>query len=310
MTYRYRGAVPRTLRGLVALVCSAAALGVWSLPAGAGEADVDAFRGLGTWVDVYDYVPGFQTEGGPPPVTVDSIDDMAALGVRTLYLQASQDDDRLDGPTVPRELLGRFLRRAHEHDLDVVAWYLPQFDDVRGDLRRIRALADFRTEGERFDGIALDVEYTQALPDPVARSDALVKLASRAREVVDDRPLGAIVLEPLLLEEVNRDYWPGFPWRKIRRDFDVWLPMSYWTNRDEASGYRDGFAYTEENIRRVRKRVGDDAVVHAIGGIADTATTGDYLGFVNAADRRDAIGYSIYDFNTTTSGVWARLRDR
>ncbi len=281
-----------------------------SPPAGAGERDVDPFRGLGTWVDVYDYVPEVQSAGNPPDLTIDSIDDMAALGVETLYLQAAQDDDRIEGLTVDRKLLGRWLERAHDHDLDVVAWYLPKFDDVADDVRHIRALEEFRADGERFDGIALDIEYTQALPDSVARNDALIEVARRARRVVDDRPLGAVVLEPLLIEEVNRSYWPDFPWKRIRDDFDVWLPMSYWTNRDEASGYRDGFAYTEENIRRVRKRVGDpDALVHAIGGIADTAATSDYLGFVEAAERRDAIGYSIYDFDTTTSGVWPRLRD-
>jgi hypothetical protein len=102
----------------------------------------------------------------------------------------------------------------------------------------------------------------------------------------------------------------GFPVLAIAALAGTDESNAYWTNRDEASGYRDGFIYTEENIRRVRKNVGDDdAVVHAIGGIADTAATSDYLGFVKAADRRDAIGYSVYDFNTTTSGVWARLRE-
>jgi len=302
--------VPRTLRGLVALTCAAATLATGVPPAGAGG-DVDAFRGLGTWVDVYDYVPELQTEGDPPDVKVDSIDDMAALGIRTLYLQAAQDDDRIAGATVDRKLLGKWLERAHDHDIDVVAWYLPKLDDVKDDLRRIKALRNFRSGGQRFDGIALDIEYTQAVPDPATRSQALARVTRRARDAVDDRPLGAIVLEPLLLEEVNPDYWPGFPWKKIRDDFDVWLPMSYWTNRDEASGYRDGFAYTKENIRRVRKRVGDaDAPVHAIGGIADTAETADYIGFIKAAERRDAIGHSIYDFDTTTSAVWTRLRDR
>ena len=291
-------------------MCSAAALVACPLPAGAGDTDVDAFRGLGTWVDVYDYVPEVQTEDEPPDLTVDSIDDMAALGVRTLFLQAAQDDDRIAGSTVDRKLLGKWLERAHDLDLDIVAWYLPKLDDVRDDLRRIEALHRFSANGERFDGIALDIEYTQAVPDPATRNDALEEVTRRARRVVDDRPLGAIVLEPLLLEEVNPNYWPEFPWKAIRDDFDVWLPMSYWTNRDEASGFRDGFTYTERNIRRVRKRVGnDDALVHAIGGIADTAATSDYIGFVRAAERRDAIGYSIYDFDTTTSGVWPRLRD-
>jgi len=276
----------------------------------AAAADLSPFRGLGTWVDVYDYVPGFQSDGGPPPVTVDSIDDMAVLGVDTLYLQAAQDDDRIRGATVDPELLGSFLRRAHDVGIDVVAWYLPKFDDTRGDLRRIKGLAKFRSKGERFDGIALDVEYTQALPDPAARNPALVEVARKSRDIVGSRPLGAIVLEPLLLEEVNPQYWPDFPWRKIHDAFDVWLPMSYWTNRDTESGFRDGFVYTEKNIRRVRKNLRDaDAAVHAIGGIADSAATKDYLGFVKAAERRDAIGYSVYDFNTTTSGVWARLRE-
>jgi len=302
--------MPRRLAPLAALVVAAAML-VPPSTAGAGEPDVGAFEGLGTWVDVYDYVPGFQDDGGPPPVTVDSIDDMAGLGVETLYLQAAQDDDRLQGDTAPRRLLGRFLERAHDNGIDVVAWYLPKFDDLDADLRRIRALASFESDDERFDGIALDVEWTQGVPDPVARNEALVRLAKQAREAVDDRPLGAIVLEPLLIEEVNRSYWPDFPWKRIRDSFDVWLPMSYWTNRDESSGYRDGFAYTEENIRRVRQRLDDeDAHVHPIGGIADSAATADYDGFVEAADKRGAIGYSVYDFNTTTSGVWARLRGR
>ena len=235
---------------------------------------------------------------------------MAALGVHTLFLQAAQDDDRVPGPTVDRALLGKFLRRAHDVGLDVVAWYVPKFDDIPGDLRRIRGLVDFRDGGERFDGVALDLEYTQGVPDTPTRNQALVKIVRRAHDIVGSRPLGAIVLEPLLLEDVNPQFWPEFPWRKVRRSFDVWLPMSYWTNRDTASGLRDGFAYTEANIGRLRKRLGEkDAAVHPIGGIADSAAPKDYSGFVKAAELRDSIGYSVYDFNTTTSGVWARLRD-
>src|SRR5262245_65747105 len=120
---------------------------------------------------------------------------MSALGVRTLYLQSSQDDDRLQGQTVDKELLGKFLRRAHANNIDVVAWYLPQFDDVDADLRRIQALADFRTQGERVDGIALDIDYTEALPDPAARNAELVDLNGRGRGSVADRQLGPAVRE-------------------------------------------------------------------------------------------------------------------
>ncbi len=298
------------MRTLLTLALGGILLGTALPTASAADRDTAAFRGLGTWVDVYDYVPGFQEDGGPPPVSVDSIDDMARLGVRTLYLQSAQDDARITGATVDRKLLGSFLRRAHDVGIRVVAWYLPKLAPVSADLRRIEALHRFESEGERFDAIALDIEWTQGVPDPTARNRVLRTLATRARKVVDDRAMAAIVLEPLLLEEVNRLYWPGFPWKQLRGSFDVWMPMSYWTNRDTASGFRDGFAYTEENIRRVRKRLGrPGAEVHVIGGIANAATPRDYVGFVRAAKDRDAIGWSVYDFNTTTSSVWARLRD-
>jgi hypothetical protein len=242
-------------------------------------------------------------------VSVDSVDDMRELGIKTLYLQSAQDDSRIQGATVLPELLGAFLRRAHDNGIRVVAWYLPKFSDPAADLRRITALAKFRSRGERFDGIALDIEWTSGVPDPATRNKALVKLAKRARAVVDDRPLGAIVLEPVLLEDVNTQYWPDFPWKRVADTFDVWLPMTYWTNRDESSGFRDGFVYADENIRRVRKRVGDaDAAVHPIGGIANQASAADYIGFVRAAKQRDAIGWSVYDYNTTTSGSWPWLR--
>jgi hypothetical protein len=276
----------------------------------AKRASVAAFRGLGTWVDVYDYGPNFQgAPGGPPAVTAESVDDMAKLGVRTIYLQAAQDDTRSEGTLVDRALVGRILRRAHRRGVRVVAWYLPHFEDVARDLRHIRAMSDFRSGGQRFDGIGLDVEWTNDVKDPVRRNRALLSLAKRTRKAVTDVPIGAIVLEPVLLEDVNPDYWPNFPWKKLSRYFDVWLPMAYWTNRTDASGWNDGFRYTSENIRRVRTNLGDrDAFVHVIGGIANQTKVVDTAGFVRAARRRRAIGWSVYDYVTTSSSAWPRLR--
>jgi hypothetical protein len=236
---------------------------------------------------------------------------MAALGVRTLYLQAAQEDVRSPGGTVDPELLGQFLRRAHDNGVAVVGWYLPQLSDIDADLRHVRAIHRFETGGEGFDGLALDIEWTAGVPDVQARNDALVDFSGRVRELVGDRAaVAAIVLEPVLLEVVNPLFWPDFPWRRVAPDYDVWMPMSYWTNRSDDSGYREGFRYTEENIRRLRQNLpdGEDAIVHAIGGIADGATPADYEGFVRASREGDAIGWSVYDFNTITSGAWPRLR--
>jgi hypothetical protein len=277
--------------------------------AAADRRDLDVYRGLGTWVDVYDYVPEFQDPGQEPAVTTGSFDDMARLGVKTVYLQAAQDDVRSPGATIDRKLLGRMLRAAHDADLRVVAWYLPRFGDLDADFRRIRALFDFRSNGQRFDGHALDIEWNRSVPDYVERNAALLELSRRTRELAGDRPLGAIVLEPVLLEVVNTSFWPEFPWRRMAGLYDVWLPMAYWTNRNADSGYKEGFRYTEENIRRLRSNLDDrGASVHAIGGVAESARAKDYAGFVRAARAGDAIGWSVYDFSTTASSAWPRLR--
>jgi len=299
------------MRRLAAIVIAIAlAVAMWDGAAVAvGRDDLDAYRGLGTWVDVFDYVPAFQNAGSTPSVTTRNFDDMARLGVKTVYLQAAQDDERSAGNTIDPKLLGRMLRAAHDADLLVVAWYLPRFIDVDADFRRVRALLDFEANGEEFDGFALDIEANRAVPVTEERNEALVDLSERIRDRADDRPVGAIVLEPVLLEEVNADFWPGFPWRKLASLYDVWLPMSYWTNRNADSGYKEGFRYTDENIRRVRNNVDDkDAPVHAIGGIADTALAKDYEGFMRAVKKDDAIGWSIYDYAATVSSAWPRLR--
>ena len=271
---------------------------------------LSAFAGLGTWVDVYDFGSRFQSSpSAAPALTVESVDDMARLGVNTIYLQAAQDDTRSDGLLADRTMVSALLRRAHRRNVKVVAWYLPHFADVERDLRYVRALSGYASHGQRFDGIALDIEWTNDVPDPVARNRALIDLAHRARRIVTGVPLGAIVLEPVLIEDVNRNYWPDFPWRALRKDFDVWLPMSYWTNRSTASGWKDAFRYVEENVKRVRADLNEPrAAVHVVGGIADHAEPGEYARFVAAAKESRALGWSVYDYVTTSSSAWPRLR--
>lgn len=286
------------------------AVGLWGSPASAaGRRDLTSYRGLGTWVDVFDYVPAFQNAGNDPAVTTASFADMAHLGVKTVYLQAAQDDERSPGDTIDAKLLGRMLSAAHKADLRVVAWYVPHFDDVNADLRRLRALMAFKSGGKGFDGLAVDIEYNRAVPDVDERNTALIDLSKRVRKAAGDRPVGAIVLEPVFLDVVSPDYWPQFPWRRLASLYDVWLPMSYWTNRSADSGYKDGFKYTDENIRGVRDNLREkNAPVHAIGGIADSALPKDEAGFLRAVKKDGAIGWSMYDYNTTASSAWPQLR--
>jgi hypothetical protein len=268
---------------------------------------VDAYAGYGTWVDVYDFAPSFQGSGRPS-VSSETVDDMVARGVRTVYLQAAQLDSRSPGPVADPGALAQFLVRAQRAGLRVVGWYLPRFTDLDQDMTHLSAISDFEVLGHRFDGVAVDIEWTNGIADHAARSDKLVDLSERLRDETGDDTLGAIVLPPVQIEVVNPAKWPGFPWRELASSYDVWLPMGYWTERSEASGFKSGLTYTDENVRRIRTNLDDpDAAVHAIGGIGDELTAEQAAGFVQAVDGTGAIGGSIYDWATLSTEMHGHL---
>ncbi|HTL86687.1 MAG TPA: hypothetical protein VL856_15995 [Acidimicrobiia bacterium] len=268
-----------------------------------------AFRGLGTWVDVYDTEPAFQQPpGATPPVNADAISAMAQAGVHTLYLQVSKDDVRSPQLIANAEHASEFLTRAHAAHMKVVAWYLPKHLDPTQDEQRVLALANFRAHGQRFDGIALDIEGLDQ-KDVAVRNQRLVALMQTLDRVAGDRPVGAIVYPPVATEVINPTLWPDFPWRALAPHVDVWLPMDYWTFRTSTSQYRDAGRYTADNITRLRSDVGDAQLpVHVIGGVGDTATLSDYASFERAARAGRTIGASVYDYNTTVSSAWPLLR--
>lgn len=268
----------------------------------------DAYRGLGAWVDVFDFAPTYRDPGQPPTVTPAQVPAMAAQGATTLYLQAARADAaRPDGLVAP-DLVGAFLVAAHRAGLRVVAWYAPAFADVDADLRRLQALAGFRHEGHRFDGLAVDIEFTGAVADHEARTGALVQLSRRLRAHVGDQTLGAVVLPPVLLEDVNPDLWPGYPWDTLADVYDVWLPMSYWTFRE--APWDEPGAYTQRNVERLRERVGPDALVHVLGGVGDVSTVPEVRRFAAAVADSETMGASVYNYGTLDPRAWSALREQ
>lgn len=265
------------------------------------------FSGLGTWVDVFDYDPAHT--GGRPTVSPDDVNRMAGVGVRTLYLQAARSEDpAAPGDLVDPGLLSGFLQRAHAKGMRVVAWYLPHLGDVGDDLRHLQAISGFSAKGQHFDGIGLDVEWRDGVPDAGSRSANLVELSARLRRATR-LTLGAIVMPPVVTDVINPGFWPGFPWRGLRPLFDAWLPMSYWTERSPDSPYRDAYRYSADNVRLLRQDLGDaKAPVHVIGGIGDASTIADYQRFVSASSDTAAVGRSVYDWATTAPGAWPVLR--
>jgi hypothetical protein len=267
-------------------------------------AGTSPYAGVGTWLSRYRFTREFGGEA--PPVSPDVVDAMADAGVGTIYLQPAADDPRYPG-LLSTDLLGEFIVRAHARDMQVVAWYLPRFGNIAGDLERLQAIGAFRVDGQGFDAVAVDIEFTDAV-ELAPRNAALLDLSRQLRAELPDVELGAIVLPPVVTDVLNTAYWPDFPWRELRDLYDVWLPMAYWSNRSE-EGFTDPQWYVGENIERVRRHLDDPcAVVSVIGGYDLQETADDYTAMVRAATDQQAIGVSVWDWPTTPPFAWPALK--
>src|ERR1700712_4370512 len=70
-----------------------------------GRKNLVAFRGLGTWVDSYDFSRE-KNPGKTPPIAPSAVAEMAHQGVKTLYIQAAKNDSDTPGLLVSPDLLG------------------------------------------------------------------------------------------------------------------------------------------------------------------------------------------------------------
>lgn len=256
------------------------------------------FQGMGIWIDIYDD-PAWKH----PRQTVL---DMAAQGVRTLYLETSNFNRH--SPFVFKDEVTRFLDLAAEHGLNVVAWYLPGFRDLALDERRSMAAIDLVTPaGNAFDGFALDIESSE-VSIASRRTNRLLRLSDRLRARAGETyPLGAIIPTPRRIDITDPGYWPGFPYPQLAETYDAILPMTYYTFR--VHGPVAAHRYTSSVISLLRSDVGSDQVpIHVIGGIAAMSGDAETAAFVDAIRESGVIGASFYTFPLVSSEEWEALR--
>ena len=261
-----------------------------------------AYRGLGSWVDLYD-----PTAWNDPAGTVQ---DMAAHGVRTLFIETANyhnpSSATLYRPVANPDALEEFIKACHARGMYVVAWYLPGFTNLEKDLRRSKAAIDLRTDdGQRFDSFALDIEDSKLKPAG-ARSAAMKKLSEQIRAYVGDRyPLGGIIPSPKGMT-INSTYWPDFPYKTVADIYDVVVPMGYYTYH--VDGYAKVYAESLDNVRIVREQVGQGIVpIHLIAGLGDKSSASETTAFVRATRETGILGAGMYDWSTTGDEDWAPL---
>lgn len=261
------------------------------------------FRGLGAWVDVYDY-------GLDPAETVAA---MKARGVRTLFVSSARFDT--PGDFHDEAALGEWLDGAHRAGMAVVGWYPPTYGDMARDVRRTLAVARYVSPGgQRFDAVGLDIERFGATGE-VDRDTFHARVVPHLRRVRarTDAVIAAIVPSPFNTEPGNN--WEGFPWAGVGAHSDVAVPMALWTFRrhpdDSPWGPTQVRAWVADQVARTQALTG--LPVHVERGVDDpgreyTPPTPDRVrAFVEAAHEAGAIGGSHYDYATTEEALWPTL---
>lgn len=257
---------------------------------------LDAYRGVGTWVDIFD------TRAWADPAA--AVADMASHGVRTIFLQTGNSHSSTAFKDVPAT--EAFIREAHARGLRVVAWYLPYLKSEAMDLDRVTQAIRFRTaDGDSFDGFALDIESSAVKPES-KRIVALQSLSLKIHEVAGPfYPLGAIIPSPVGLARKS-GYWDSFPYAMIARTYDVVLPMSYYSYH--AKGAVAVATDARENVRMIRAQPGCLTIpIHQIGGLANKSNAAEVTAFVDACREKRCVGTSLYEWAGTTSAEWSAL---
>ena len=258
--------------------------------------NIGMFRGLGSWIDVFDHTDD-------PATVLPFVRGMAERGTKTLYLETARFASTTDiqFPTA----LGAALDEAKALGMRVVAWYPPAFDDLERDVRRsLAAIAFVSPKGNRFDAFGADIEYTEKVPDHAERSRRAVEYSRRLREGAPaGYPMAAIVIPPTSLV-YNPNRWAGFPWAELRGYYEVFMPMNYWTARGKDP--QTAANLTQQNVAETKRLTGRP--IHIIGGLGEYSDEAQVVAYVAAAREAGSLGGGLYDYDTTRAEVWEELQ--
>ncbi|HLZ10592.1 MAG TPA: SH3 domain-containing protein [Chloroflexota bacterium] len=228
-----------------------------------------------------------------------------SLGLTNVYMEAGSSEGGFYG----RKGADRFLAAAHAADLKVIAWMMTRLDSVPGDIQLCASIATYRTpSGDKFDGIAPDVEYNMAAADVRTFSEVLRTELGPERLIVG-------VIYPA-------GSWIGqrYPVAGIlSRSFNVIAPMAYWHDSQDNFSANDVNQFISKSVADVRVAVGSSTFPVAIiaqgydnfgrNGIGLSSPSGaEASAALVAAHNSGAIGVSFFQWGTMTPDEWTALK--
>ncbi|MHB1417919.1 MAG: hypothetical protein ACYC1C_21930, partial [Chloroflexota bacterium] len=227
------------------------------------------------------------------------------LGLTHIFLEVGETAGGFYG----REQAARLLPAAHAAGISVVGWITTGLFDLPRDVELSVEVANFRTaDGQRFDGIAPDIEQNMRAEDVKAYAEI-----TRAR-LGDDTLLVGIVYP------AGSWFGQNYPiYGELARVCNALAPMAYWSDEERAYTADEVYSFVAKAVRDMHNVVGSNYPVHVVGQMYDTFGRngmGEYSpgrpeidAALRAAREAGAAGMSFFQWGTATSPEWAALRD-
>lgn len=254
--------------------------------ASTSEQRAAVFAGTGVWVDIYDAIiqdPAFV------------VDETAANGANVIYVETSNYHSPRD--VMYPEAIREMIALARPLGIRVVPWYLPGYRNLALDRRRFAAAVAVGG-ATPVDGLGVDIE-ADVVRNRAVRARRAAEMVAWLRATYPDLPMAGIVPRDALA------WWRIFPYREIRANTDVMMPMCYTSRR---YGPTRTQALAADCVTTIRRETGDPTVpVHVIGGVTDFLSTRQLVAAGRGARAAGAMGFSLYNLETTALQDWRAL---
>ena len=198
-----------------------------------------------------------RSAGAEPRVTPDSVSDMAALGVKTLYVQVANPDGAPANQLTDRAELRALLERAHDHDIAVVPWFLPRAVVARRRSRDDEADREAARRGRVVRRHRPRPRVERGARHRRCATSARSRSRSRCGSSSGRRCRWRRSCTPRCSSRCStRRCGPTSRTRASTSTSTLWMPMSYYTYRSTESGLRSAYLYTVDSVDRLAQAAG------------------------------------------------------